>query len=165
MISSRAESDTDVRYIERTRAWYRALGYERDYVWARFEDVPFAPLRKPLAQCTVALIGTATPLDDEGGPVLPKRVYSRLTATPPEQLYTQDLAWDKDATHTKDRESFLPITRLRELAAEGRIGALAPRFHGVPTEYSQRRTDDVDAPEVLRRCREDGVDVALLVPL
>ena len=48
---------------------------------------------------------------------------------------------------------------------QGRIGSLAPRCHGVPTEYSQRRTTEEDAPEVLRLCREDGVDAAILVPL
>ena len=51
------------------------------------------------------------------------------------------------------------------LAAQGRIGSVAPRFHGVPTDYSQRRTIEQDAPQILERCREDGVDVALLVPL
>jgi len=35
----------------------------------------------------------------------------------------------------------------------------------VPTDYSQRRTIEQDAPEVLARCREDAADVALLVPL
>jgi hypothetical protein len=35
----------------------------------------------------------------------------------------------------------------------------------VPTEYSQRRTIEQDAPEILRRCREDEADAALLVPL
>ncbi len=45
------------------------------------------------------------------------------------------------------------------------MGSLAARFHGVPTDYSQRRTLENDAPEILERCREDGVDVALLVPL
>jgi hypothetical protein len=59
--------------------------------------------------------------------------------------------------------SFLPIAALQ--GASGRIGALAERFHGVPTDYSQRRTQERDAPEILGRCREDGADAALLVPL
>ena len=58
-----------------------------------------------------------------------------------------------------------PVERLKELEASGRIGALAERFHGVPTDYSQRRTLEIDAPEVLSRLRTDGADVALLVPL
>jgi D-proline reductase (dithiol) PrdB len=151
--------------MERTRAWYRALGYERDYIWASADSVPFAPLSKPLSECTAALIGTATPIDAAGGPRLPKHVYSLPTAAPPSRLYTDDLSWDKGATHTDDRESFMPIDRVQQLVERGRLGALARRFHGVPTEYSQRRTIDVDAPEILRRCREDEVDVALLVPL
>jgi hypothetical protein len=158
-------SNREVPYMERTRAWYRALGYTRDYVWAHHESVPFAPLPKPIAECTLALVGTATPTDASGDPILPKRVYSLPVTDPPSVLYTADLAWDKNATHTEDLGTFLPITQLREFATKGRIRALAPRFHGVPTEYSQRRTTDIDAPEILRRCREDAVDIALLVPL
>jgi len=39
------------------------------------------------------------------------------------------------------------------------------RFHCVPTDYSQRRTREQDAPALLERLREDAADVALLVPL
>ena len=83
----------------------------------------------------------------------------------PEQLFTDHLSWDKETTHTNDIGSFLPIAALRAFAESGRVGSLAARFHGVPTDYSQRRNIEVDAPEILRRCREDEVDVALLVPL
>jgi D-proline reductase (dithiol) PrdB len=55
--------------------------------------------------------------------------------------------------------------RLQELVEGGRIGGLSPRFYGVPTEYSQRRTREIDAPEVLRLLRQDEVDAAVLVPL
>ena len=40
----------DVPYMERTRAWYEAQGYERPYRWAQFESVPFQPLEKPLSR-------------------------------------------------------------------------------------------------------------------
>jgi hypothetical protein len=160
---------TFVSYIDRTREYYGAQGYEKPYVWARHTDAPFAPLAKPLAQCRVALVTTASPWRDDkpvdgvlrGG----KQVWSGPTAAPPERLFTDDLSWDKEATHTRDVESFLPIRRLQELEAQGRIGGVAARFHGVPTDYSQRRTIEQDAPQILARCREDDVDVALLVPL
>ena len=45
------------------------------------------------------------------------------------------------------------------------MARLAPRFHGVPTEYSQRKTLEEDAPEVLRRLRDDGAEAAILVPI
>ncbi len=155
----------DVPYMARTRAWYEAQGYERSYQWAHFEDVPFAPLASPLAEATVGVVITATPFGEDERPLLPKRVYSRPAATPPQRFYTEDLAWDRQATHLDDRESYLPLERVRELEVSGRIGAVAERFHGVPTDYSQRRTLEIDAPEVLSRLREDGADVALLVPL
>ncbi len=158
-----------VSYIDRTREYYGAQGYERPYEWARHRDAPFAPLGRPLAECRVGLVTTASPWRDgkardgvlRGG----KEVWSGSTGAPPERLYTDDLAWDKQATHTDDVESFLPIRRLAEHAAAGRIGGVAPRFHGVPTDYSQRRTCEQDAPQVLKRCREDGADAVLLVPL
>jgi hypothetical protein len=158
-----------VSYIDRTREYYSAQGYERPYRWAHFDDVPFAELPKPLSECRVALVTTTSAW--RAGPAVDgvlrggKSVWSGATDPAPERLFTDDLAWDKQATHTEDVESFLPIRSLRELARAGRIGSLAPRFHGVPTDYSQRRTREQDAPAVLARCREDGADVALLVPL
>ena len=49
-----------VQYMERTRQYYRAMGYEKDYVWAHNEDAPFMPLKKPLSESRVALITTAS---------------------------------------------------------------------------------------------------------
>ncbi len=168
---SHAELDRSHRsfisYIDRTREYYRALGYENPYQWAYFDSVPFAQLPGPLAQARVALITTASPYREPSPDELrpPKEVWSGPTAEPPDRLYTEDLAWDKDSTHTDDTESFLPIRRLQEWAEEGRVGGLTARFHGVPTEYSQRRTIERDAPEILQRCRDDGAHVALLIPL
>ena len=169
MMVREASSMGFVGYIERTRDYYAAQGYEKPYRWAHFADVPFAPLPKPLAECRVALVTTARPsvagaLEDRMLGAA-QEVWSGPCAEPPERLYTDHLAWDREATHTDDVESFLPIRRLRRFVTAGRIGALAGRFHGVPTDYSQRRSIETDAPEILDRCREDGVDVALLVPL
>ena len=158
-----------VSYIDRTREFYLAQGYEKPYQWATFEEVPFAKLSKPLADCRVTLVTTASPHHDrppvEGVLRGDKAVWSGRMASPPERLYTDDLAWDKENTHTDDVESFLPLTALRSLIGAGRIDSLTKRFHGVPTDYSQRRTIEQDAPDILARCRADKVDVALLVPL
>ena len=167
MAKSGTAERTFVSYIDRTRAFYQAQGYDNAYRWAHFDAVPFAPLPRPLAECRIALVTTASPVRDvsPGEPRGAKTVWSGSTDAQPDRLYTDDLAWDKEATHTDDVGSFLPLLPLAGYAAAGRIGSVAERFHGVPTDYSQRRTSDEDAPEVLRRCREDGVDIALLVPL
>lgn len=156
-----AERDAPVPYMERTRHYYRALGYAKDYVWATFDDVPFAPLPRPLSELRIALITTASPADFDGV----KRVWSGAVSPPPSRLFTDNVAWDKESTHTDDRESFLPIEAASALAREGLFKGLTARFHGVPTEYSQRKTTERDAPEILARVREDGADAAILCPL
>jgi len=156
-----SEENAPVAYMERTRHYYRALGYANDYVWATFPDVPFAALAKPLAQMRIALITTASPADFDGV----KRVWSGVVSPPPQKLFTNNVAWDKESTHTDDTASFLPIEAACELAAEGLFKGLTARFHGVPTEYSQRKTIEKDAPEILARVRQDGADAAILSPL
>ena len=159
------DSGPPVPYMERTRNYYRALGYTKDYVWARNDDVPFVRPAKPVSDMTVALICTAGPGDrshrDERNH---RHVWSGLVASPPDSFDT-DLAWDKESTHTDDRETFLPIDAVQRLIAEGALGALAPRFHTAPTGYSQQKTTDRDAPEILRRLRDDQAEAAILTAL
>ena len=156
-----------VSYIDKSREYYAAQGYEQPYLWAAHDQVPFTPLATPLAESNVAVVTTSFLHFHEsfgGAPATDKQVYSHPVDEAPDRMFTDDLSWDKEATHTDDTESFLPLGRLAELAESGRIGSVNHRFFGVPTEYSQRRTG-LDADQVLAWCQEDGVDVALLVPL
>ena len=43
--------DAPIPYMQRTRDYYRAIGYTTPYRWAHHIDAPFQPLKKPLAQC------------------------------------------------------------------------------------------------------------------
>lgn len=152
-----------VAYMARTRAYYEAQGFERPYMYAHHDDAPFAALSKPLRDSKLGLVTTASLYHRE--PLEPRRVESAPVDAAPARLYTSDLSWDKEATHTDDVDSFCPISPLRALVRDGVIGGLADRFHCAPTEYSQRATREHDAPEILSRLEEDGCDVALLVPL
>jgi hypothetical protein len=159
------DHDAPIAYMARTRAYYRALGYETDYVWAHFDDVPFQRLAGPLPATRVALVTTAGPPDrsnrDARGR---KQVWSGRTAAPP-LAFDTDVAWDRESTDVDDRETFLPIDAMLRHAAAGTIRSLAPAFHGAPTDYSHRKTMEIDAPEILRRLREDGAGAALLTAL
>lgn len=158
-------SGSPVPYMERTRSYYRALGYANDYVWAHHADVPFVRPARSVGAMKVALISTAGPGDRSHRDEHDRRqVWSGLVASPPDSFDT-DVAWDREASHTDDRETFLPIDAAQRLAADGTLGALAPRFHAVPTEYSQRKTTERDAPEILRRLRKDDADAAILTAL
>ena len=154
-------------YIDKSREYYAAHGYEQPYRWAAFDDVPFAALERPLSDCTVAVVTTSFLHHHDskfGAPATGKQVYHHPVAEVPERMFTDDLSWDKGETNTDDTESFLPLRSLQRLVDAGRIGRLDDRFFGVPTEYSQRKTG-LDAEEIAGWCAEDGVDAVVLVPL
>jgi len=158
--------------MERTREYYLALGYGNPYVWAHHDGAPFQPLSKPLAHCRVALVTTAAPYQPDKGDQGPGAPYN--AAAKFYQVYSGDTAVDHDLriahvaidrkhTTMEDSGTWFPLPALRRAAAAGRV-RLGPRFHGVPTNRSQEHTVGVDAPEILRRCREDAADAAILVP-
>ena len=165
--------DAPIAYLQRTREYYQALGYGEPYRWAHYADVPFQPLQKPLAQCRVALITTAAPFKPDAGdqgPGAPYNAKAKFYA-----VYSGDSALDHDLrishvaidrkhTTAEDPGTWFPLPELRRRAAEGRIGSLAPRFHGVPTNRSQRVTLEQDCPDVVARCELDAVDAAILIP-
>ncbi|MEQ1805497.1 MAG: reductase [Burkholderiaceae bacterium] len=165
-------ADPPIPYLERIREYYLALGYGAPYAWPRFADVPLKRLAAPLAQCRVALITTAAPYQPgkgDQGPGAPYNalakfysVYSGDAAGEPD-LRISHVAIDRTHTRAEDIGSYFPLRALRDCAARGRIGEVAPRFHGLPTNRSQRTTLDVDAPEVVGRCKADGAHAAVLV--
>jgi D-proline reductase (dithiol) PrdB len=165
--------DQPVPYMLRTRTYYNALGYDAPYRWASFAAVPFARLRKPLADACVALVTTAAPFDPAKGDQGPGAAYNSaakfytvysLPAESDPDLRISHIGYDRLHTTADDQRSYNPLIALREAAATGRIGRLASRLHGAPTNRSHRVTIATDAPEILRRCQEDGVDAVVLVP-
>jgi D-proline reductase (dithiol) PrdB len=166
------ECGAPIPYMQRIRDYYLALGYATPYRWAHYAEVPFQPLPKPLSHCRVALITTAAPYQpDKGdqGPGAPynaaAKFYTVFSADSAidHDLRISHLAIDRVHTTAEDSNTWFPLPQLRRCAAAGRIGEIAPRFHGLPTNRSQRTTLERDCPELLARCRADGVDAAILV--
>ncbi len=150
---------TFVSYIDKSREYYAAQGYDAPYTWASHTDAPFEPLAKPLSECRVALVTTALLSADAR-----LEPYTAPSQPAPESLATEHLFWHKEATNTDDLGAYLPLDHLTALASEGIIGSLAPRFAGIPTVYSQRRTNRW-AETIREALAEDDVDLAVLTPL
>jgi hypothetical protein len=166
MADDRRTHRSHVSYIYKSRGYYGAQGYPQAYQWAYHQEVPFAALEKPLAESRIGLVTTSffeRKVAVAGGGT--KEPYAARCDDALGGLYNKDLFWDKDNTHTDDLDTYLPINRLREFAARGRIGSLADRFYGVPTDYSHRRTSRRDAPQILEFARQDELDAVVLVPL
>jgi D-proline reductase (dithiol) PrdB len=168
-----SEDDVPIPYMARTRAYYQAIGYETPYRWAHYTEAPFQPLRKPLPRARVALVTTAAPFDPAKGDQGPGAKYNGGAkfysvydgdSAKPHDLRISHIAYDRAHTLAEDSGTWFPLPQLKRLAALGRIGEVAPRFFGAPTNRSHRVTLETDAPEILARCRADAVDAAVLVP-
>ena len=156
-----------VSYIDKSREYYAAHGYGQPYRWASYDAVPFLPWSdtgRDLSDARIGVVTTTFPVDKIPTETAPKQVYAHASDPVPGAMFTNDLSWDKDATHTNDVGTFLPLAALNALAADGAIGSVSPRFYGVPTDYSQRRTHE-DAQQIVAWAKDDGVDAMVLVPL
>lgn len=164
--------DVPVPYMKRTRDWYLTLGYGNPYRWAQFSSVPFTKLTKPLSECRLGLVTTAAPYQPECGDQGPDAaynasakfytVYTDTTEVDPD-LRISHLGYDRKHTRPSDQNAYVPLPQLREVDEAGRIGSLSPRFYGAPTNRSQAATISKDCVDIERYCREDEVDVALIV--
>jgi len=162
---------TFIDYMEKTREHYLSQGFNNPYAWAYHQEVPFARLEKPLSECRAAVITTAArhqPDKGDQGPHAPYNKEAKFHAVftdpidRPADLRISHIGYDRANTVPDDIDAYFPLARLKEFVAEGRIGSLPPRFYAVPTLRSQRSTVERDAPEIVRLCREDGVDIAVL---
>ena len=131
---------------------------------------PCNPLPVPLAEARIAFVTTA-------GAHLPRQVPFDTGASAgdpswrafPVETPLSDLALAHGGYDTRrassDKNVVLPLDHLRALAAEGRIGGLAPTVHSFMGYVA-----DVDplvresGPEVAGRLVAEGTDLVLLAP-
>jgi D-proline reductase (dithiol) PrdB len=145
----------------------------KGYRWRRIDPVPWAPLRKPLSRSRLALVSSA-------GFVFPGQEPFAATLAGGDGSFREIAAdaglstlIDLHTSHSFNHEGMrqdpnlaFPLDRARELVERGRIGTLNHRhlsFMGSITAPGRLVRDH--APEAARRMVEDGVDVALLVPV
>jgi D-proline reductase (dithiol) PrdB len=141
----------------------------------RLEDYgppPWAPLRKPLAECTVALVTTAgvhlrgdkpfNMADQDGDPsyrVIPRGTsQSRL-------LITHDYYDHRDAD--KDVNIVFPLDRLEECTREGEIGGVAPWHYSFMGHIDGRHVPSLStdtAPQVARQLSQAQAGAVVLTP-
>ena len=156
-----------VDYMPRTRELYAPLPPYR-WVDNRTLPVPWTPLSKPLSACRVALGSSGGIYAETQEPFHFKDDTSIRTIpsdTPSADLRVAHFGYPIDYARA-DPNCVFPNDRMRELAAEGISGELAPStvtfMGGI---YSSRRVTEDLAPRLTARFLEDGVDAVLLVPV
>ena len=150
-----------------------------------YEDAPFTPLAKPLAESRLALI-TSTGHFVVGEDPEPfgvkdmtqeeavRRIGDFLKAEPTITAIPMDILRDKlRARHggydirgvQADPNVAFPVDRLRELAHEGLIGELLPNAYSFVGAAAQLRTPNHAGPKWVDLLKAQDVDAALLVPV
>jgi D-proline reductase (dithiol) PrdB len=147
--------------------------FVRAYPWRRINPVPWTRLDKPPEESRLALVSSA-------GLVLPGQegFDDSVRGGDPSFRVIPDTADVSTLVDTHRSDSFdhtglrqdqnlaFPLDRLRELESSGAIGSLGPRhlsFMGSITAPGRliRRT----GPQAAQWLVDDGVDMALLVPV
>ena len=167
------DCDVPIAYMQRTADYYSALGYGAPYRWAHYCRGAVSAAGKAARRLARRTGHDRRPLSaGQGRPGSGRAVQRRrqiLFGLFGRQRSTTICASRMSPTTgcTRRQRTRTAGFRWRNCGAwqrRGRIGELAPRFHGLPTNRSQRATIERDCPELLARCREDVVDAAVLVP-
>lgn len=130
-------------------------------------------LKKPLKDCTIALVTTAGLSLPEQPPfdITIKMGDTSFRELPgnisPQLLEMHQRSWSFDQTGVlRDRNLALPLDRLREMLTQGEIGAIAPRHYSFMGSIAgPRKLIHISAPEVAHRLAADSVDAVLLTPV
>ncbi len=140
------------------------------------DPVPWTPLPRPLGEATVALISTAgvsmladPPFDAEGerqNPWWGDPSYRIIPRTATEADIVASHLHIETAYLQQDLDVALPLRRLAEAEAEGRIGRVAPSHYSFmgylldPTEFLEH-----SVPAMIERMHAEAVDAAVFVPV
>ena len=158
-----------IAYVARLNEFYRSQGFT-PYRWTVNEDAPLARPRKPLDRSRVALLTSGGVSRKDAPPFNPLarndlRVDDIGKNTPSGFFDIHDSYYDH-SNADRDVNCIFPIDRLRELAAEGLIGGVAPHHYSGFMGRTYVRTAVVNeaAPALARKLLKDGVDVFVLVP-
>jgi D-proline reductase (dithiol) PrdB len=135
-------------------------------------DIPWTPVKKPLHESKIALVTTAgihhvdqkpfNMRDPAGDPT-----YHMIDMKIIEEDYviTHDYYDHRDAE--KDLNIVFPVTRLKEMAADGIVGSVARHHFSFMGHTKGSHLDDLlenYAPQVAARFVQDHVDAVLLTP-
>ncbi|PIV26148.1 MAG: hypothetical protein COS37_07900 [Anaerolineae bacterium CG03_land_8_20_14_0_80_58_20] len=150
-----------------------------------YDDSPFTPLRAPLSQLRLGLMTSSGHFVDGDDPkpfgvenmsqqeaemriddflkVEPQLSVIPMN-TPEEKLRVRHGGYDVRGAKADPNVNF-PLTHLRELQAEGRIGELASDAYSFVGAAAQLRLLNHTGPEWVRMFQEKKIDALLLAPV
>lgn len=171
------------RLVEHVTTWQQR-GYDKPAKFV-YEDGPFAPLAKPLAETRLGLLTSTGHFVDGDDPqpfgvenmsqdeavvnilkfIRSEPVLSEVpTDTPAEQLRARHGGYDVRGV-LADPNVALPLAALNELVETGIIGEFASPAYSFVGAASQRRLLRTAGPKWVTLFQEQGIETAVLVPV
>ena len=137
-------------------------------------EIPWAPLRKPLAEAKVALISSAAlsapgdePFDQQEERERPWRGDPSFRRIPREVESVTSAHLHINTRHLEeDMNCVFPLHRLLELESEGKVGTVAKTHYSIqgfildPTELLEQ-----SVPPIIDGLKSEEVDAVVLVPV
>jgi D-proline reductase (dithiol) PrdB len=143
------------------------------YRWRRIDPVPWAPLKKSVAQSRLVLVSSAgivtseqKPFDNSirGGDPSIREIPSDVDVSTLIETHRSD-AFDHTGIRQDPNLAF-PADRLGELSAAGIIGSLNHRYLSIMGSVTAPgRLIKRTIPQVVPKLVEDRIDIALLIPV
>ncbi len=137
---------------------------------SKYDVVPLAPLRQPLAESRLTFVSTAgvqpvgsLPFDvvHPVGDYTFRRVPSTAS---PSDLEIHQLKYPTDGAH-RDLNVIFPVERLQELAREGVVGSLTPDFFSfIGYNMDPDLLERTLAEDLAQAVQDQQADLALLCP-
>ena len=154
-----------IDYLEITRRQY---ANDPPYNWSVYETSPWAPLRKPLSACVVAVVSSGGIYLPGMPPFSPDKNDLTFRQIPLDADLAKALISHNHYQHEdaeRDPNVIFPVGQLRELARRGLIGAPARlNFTFMGRIFKRNALLNWMAPSLWAALRQEEVDAALLVP-
>jgi D-proline reductase (dithiol) PrdB len=154
----------------RSKLWHAINERYPGSMITKDDDVPLAPLRKPLRECRLTFVSTAgvqpkgsVPFDTAHpiGDYSFRRVPSNST---PADLEIHQIKYPTVGAH-RDLNVIFPIERLQELVAEGALGGLTESFFSfIGYNMDPARVEREQAVRIADAVEADRPDCALMCP-
>lgn len=152
--------------------WAKATSGRTEGLVELSAAIPFARLQNPLADCKVALVTTSgvhlrgqTPFDMQNPDG--DATYRELPADTAETEIVITHKYYDHSDADADLNVVFPLAHFRNLAQMGIIGEVAPRHFGFMGHIEGDQVqilNEITAPEIATKLRDDGVDFAFLTP-
>jgi glycine/betaine/sarcosine/D-proline reductase family selenoprotein B len=142
------------------------------YPWPTFTDTPWAPFRRRLARCRVAIVTTGglfrpgidVPFDRDS--LLGDPSFRVIPATAGAAEFVVAHRHFPTGPADADINTIFPLTLLHEAAEAGVIGYVAPTHYStIGHVFPADEFAVVTAPTIGALMQEEGVDAALVIPV